>query len=140
MLQNILLVTDGSAPARRAADFAASLAERFGSRVVVLHAYDPVPSYLGQPYYNEALASVLNRAHALADDAVKHLREMGVADVAKDVLEGPAADAILRAAEARKPDLIVLGARGLGTWQGLLLGSVSMAVTQRAECPVLVVK
>jgi nucleotide-binding universal stress UspA family protein len=65
---------------------------------------------------------------------------MGVATVVKDVLEGPATDAILRAAEARKPDLIVIGARGLGTWQGLLLGSVSMAVTQRAECPVLVVK
>jgi nucleotide-binding universal stress UspA family protein len=38
------------------------------------------------------------------------------------------------------PDLIVIGARGLGTWPGLLLGSVSMAVTQRAQCPVLVVK
>ncbi|MER3458879.1 MAG: universal stress protein, partial [Chloroflexota bacterium] len=43
-------------------------------------------------------------------------------------------------AEVRKPDLIVVGARGLGTWRGLILGSVSMAVTQRAECPVLVVK
>jgi nucleotide-binding universal stress UspA family protein len=140
MLQNILLVTDGSAPARRAADFAASLATRFGSTIVLLHAYDRVPPYLGQPYYNEALARVLQEAHALADEVVNHLREIEVATVIKDVLEGPAADAILRAAEARKPDLIVIGARGLGTWQGLLLGSVSMAVTQRAECPVLVVK
>lgn len=47
---------------------------------------------------------------------------------------------ILNVAEARKPDLLVVGARGLGTWQGIFLGSVSMAVTQRAECPVLVVK
>jgi nucleotide-binding universal stress UspA family protein len=140
MLQNILLVTDGSAPAKRAADFAATLATRFGSTIIVLHAYDRVPSYLGQPYYNEALAGVLQAAHALTDDVVEHLYEVGVADVVKDVLEGPAADAILRAAEARKPDLIVIGARGSGTWQGLLLGSVSMAVTQRAECPVLVVK
>jgi nucleotide-binding universal stress UspA family protein len=140
MLQNILLVTDGSAPAKRAADFAATLATRFGSTIIVVHAYDRVPSYLGHPYYNEALGGVLQAAHTLTDDVVKHLREMGVTDVVKDVLEGPAADAILRAAEARKPDLIVIGARGLGTWQGLLLGSVSMAVTQRAECPVLVVK
>jgi len=34
----------------------------------------------------------------------------------------------------------VIGARGNSTWQGALLGSVSMLVTQRAECPVLVVK
>jgi nucleotide-binding universal stress UspA family protein len=140
MIQNILLVTDGSAPAKRAADFAASLAARFGSKIVVLHAYNPVPPYLGQPYYNEALAGVLQEAHVLVDEVIEHLREMGVTDVIKDVLEGPAADAILRAAEARKPDLIVLGARGMSTWQGLLLGSVSMAVAQRAECPVLVVK
>jgi nucleotide-binding universal stress UspA family protein len=140
MLQNILLVTDGSAPAKRAADFAATLATRFGSTIIVLHAYDRVPPYMGQPYYNEALASALEGAHALTDEVVKHLREIGVADVVKDVLEGPAADAILRAAETRKPDLIVIGARGLSTWQGLLLGSVSMAVTQRAECPVLVIK
>jgi len=140
MLQSILLVTDGSTPAKRAADFAANLATRFGSTIIVVHAYDHVPSYLGQPYYNEALAGVLLAAHTLTDDVVKHLLEMGVADVVKDVLEGPATDAILRTAEARKPDLIVIGARGLGTWQGRLLGSVSMAVTQRAECPVLVVK
>jgi nucleotide-binding universal stress UspA family protein len=47
---------------------------------------------------------------------------------------------ILGIAETRHIDLIVIGARGLSTWQGILLGSVSMAVAQRAECPVLVVK
>ena len=140
MLQKILLVTDGSVPARHAADFAASLATRFGSTIIVLHAYDRVPSYLGQPYYGEALAHALREANGLVDQVINHLRETGVTDVVKDVLEGPATDAILRAAETRKPDLIVLGARGLGAWQGRLLGSVSMAVTQRAECPVLVVK
>jgi nucleotide-binding universal stress UspA family protein len=65
---------------------------------------------------------------------------MGVPDVDIDTAEGPAASVILNVAESRKPDLLVEGARGLGTWQGIILGSVSMAVTQRAECPVLVVK
>jgi Universal stress protein family len=62
MLQNILLVTDGSAPAKRAADFAASLATRFGSTITVVHAYDRVPSYLDHPFYNEALGRVLQGA------------------------------------------------------------------------------
>jgi nucleotide-binding universal stress UspA family protein len=57
-----------------------------------------------------------------------------------EILERPAVNAILSVVEARKPDLLVMGARGLGTWQGIILGSVSMAITQRAECPVLVVK
>jgi len=140
MIQNILLVTDGSAPSRRAADFAASLATQYHAKVTVFHAYHPVPLRLGEPYYGQALATLLQEAQALVDDVVEHLRAMDVAEVDTDILEGPASDAILRAAETRKTDLIVIGARGMSTWQGLLLGSVSMAVTQRAECSVLVVK
>jgi len=60
--------------------------------------------------------------------------------VETEVIEGPAVNAIIGVAETRKPDIIVIGARGLSTWQGLLMGSVSLSVTQRAECPVLVVK
>ncbi len=140
MMQNILLATDGSAPAKRAADLAAALSLRFGSKVVVLHAYHPVPHFLGQPFYGEALTLALQEAQVLVDDAAQHLHEMGVTEVIKDVLEGPAAEAILHAVETRKPDLVVLGARGLSTWQGVLLGSVSTAVSHRAECPVLIVK
>lgn len=39
-----------------------------------------------------------------------------------------------------RPDLLVIGARGRSPWLGLTLGSVSLAATQRATCPVLVVK
>lgn len=140
MIQNILLATDGSAPADRAAEFAASLAARYGATVTVLHAYDAIPFRLGEPFYSEALTAALQKAQSLVEGVAARLRELGVTNVDTDILEGPASGAILRVAETRKPDLIVLGARGLGTWQGILLGSVSMAVTQRAECPVLVVK
>jgi len=140
MIQNILLVTDGSAPSKRAADFAASLATQYHAKVTVLHAYHPVPPRLGEPYYGQALATVLQEARALVDDVVNHLFKMGVAQVDEEILEGPASDAILRVAETRKPDLLVIGGRGMSTWQGLFLGSVSLAVTQRAECPVLVIK
>lgn len=140
MIQSILYATDGSAPAERAGDFVASLAVRYGAKVTVLHAYTPVPGYLGEPNYSRTLYKTLEEAEALVADVARRLRELGVAEVETEVVEGPAADAILNVAEVRKPDLIVVGARGLGTWRGLILGSVSMAVTQRAECPVLVVK
>ncbi len=54
-----------------------------------------------------------------------------------DLLEGPAADAILRAAEAQHADLIVMGSRGLGGIQALL-GSVSTQVMRQAACPVVI--
>lgn len=140
MIQSILLATDGSAAAERAAAFAASLATRYHSKVIVLHAYPPIPRHLGEPNFEEAIRNTLDGSRALVEGAARRLHELGVADVEPDVVEGPAAHVILGVAETRQPDLIVLGARGLSTWQGILLGSVSMAVTQRSECPVLVVK
>ena len=140
MIQNILLATDSSASAERAADFAASLAMRYGAKVTVLHAFTPVPSYLGEPDYSRRLYKTLDEADSLVADVRERLRDRGAPDVDTDTAQGPAASMILNVADSRKPDLLVVAAWGLGTWQGIFLGSVSMAVTQRAECPALVVK
>jgi nucleotide-binding universal stress UspA family protein len=56
------------------------------------------------------------------------------------VVEGRPAAEVLAAAEEPGVDLVVLGARGLGTIGRLLLGSVSERVLQHAPCPVLIVK
>ncbi len=56
------------------------------------------------------------------------------------VLEGDPRPALLEAADEWRADLVVLGARGLGSFAGLLLGSVSLGVTRNASCPVLVTK
>jgi nucleotide-binding universal stress UspA family protein len=140
MIESILLATDGSEPSAHAAEYAASLALRYGASITVVHAFNPVPAYLGDPYYGRAVYATLDEAEELTQKAVDRLRQAGVAEVEAVFIAGPAVEVILDVAETRKPDLIVIGARGLGTWRGLLLGSVSASVTQRAEVPVLVVK
>jgi len=59
-----------------------------------------------------------------------------------EISEGPVASAILSSAKSRKPDPTGAGRSKLGyeVGGGMLLGSVTMAVTYRAECPVLVVR
>ena len=54
------------------------------------------------------------------------------------VVDGAPAPVLL--AEARDAALLVLGSRGLGGFGGLLIGSVAVQVSARADCPVLVVK
>ena len=58
----------------------------------------------------------------------------------EDLLEGPAADAIVSAAEAHRADLIVMGTRGMGAVTGVMFGSVSTKVTHHAPCSVMVVR
>lgn len=140
MIKHILLATDGSAAAERAAEMAASLAMRYDAKLTVVHAYHPVPIFLGEPNYSQAVERVLEGGTKLVEGVANRLRELGVKEVVPELIEGAATDVILGMIETRKPDLVVVGSRGLGTWQGAFLGSVSMAVTQRADCPVLVVK
>lgn len=47
---------------------------------------------------------------------------------------------ILEEASSKRPDLIIVGSHHRTGLQRFLLGSVSHAVLQRANCPVLVMK
>jgi nucleotide-binding universal stress UspA family protein len=82
------------------------------------------------------------RARQLAtqvDEAVASLRRAGgLAD--GEVRKGDAADQLLRAAKERGADLVVVGTRGLGTLERLLLGSVARNVVLHAPASVLVVR
>lgn len=141
MIHHILFATDGSYSAERAADYAASLAVRFHAKVTVLHAYNAVPS--GSPAYtfpNVGAFAQKADAESLVQRMAEQLRNHGVQEVETEVLQGQPVHVILGVAETLKPEVIILGARGVSTWQGLLLGSTSMAVVQRSEVPVLVVK
>jgi nucleotide-binding universal stress UspA family protein len=140
MFHTIMLATDGSAAAERASDFAASLALRYRARVLVLHALAAPSEIYGEPNYSQALGARLTAARALIDGVERRLRELGVAEIEAEVIEGPAVEVILSVITTRAPDLLVVGARGMSLWKGLILGSVSLPLTQRATCPVLVVK
>lgn len=52
------------------------------------------------------------------------------------VLQGPPAEILID--KSRQASLVVVGSRGHGGFAGLLLGSVSSAIAERSECPVLI--
>ena len=139
MFQKILLASDGSPDARQALVYARDLALRDGAQVVVVHAFDPVPSYLGDPWRDRVAERHVSAGQVIANKAAQILQESDV-DVIVEVLEGPPADAILKVADIRECDLIVMGSRGHGTLASLLLGSVSHRVLGHARVPVMIVK
>jgi nucleotide-binding universal stress UspA family protein len=139
MFQKILVAYDGSPHSERALAIAIDLAKCTQGSLTLLSAYDKVPGDLGEPNFQEVLNRTVVTARDMTLKVLTEVREEGLtADM--NVLEGPAPDAILRVAETEGYDLIVMGSRGLGHFQGLLLGSVSDRVMHHAKIPVLVVR
>lgn len=139
MFDTVVLAVDGSAHAERAAELTRELAQRLGSQVIVVYAFTPVPRYLGDEQAQAIAARGVGHGTEIAERAAGPFRTAGI-DVEIDVLEGPAPEAILRVAEVRNADLIVMGSRGLNDLEAILLGSVSHKVLQHAPCPVLIVR
>lgn len=103
-------------------------------------AFDPLPSYLGEPNLQAAINARLDEAQQVMEKALQVIGPMPEGVLRTEILEGPAAEAILQVAETHRSDLIVMGSRGLGRFTGLLLGSQSQKVVQHASCPVLIVR
>ena len=140
MFERILLAVDGSEHAIRAAKVAAEMAHCMKSvelRIVV--AYEPIPSFLGEPNLQLAINARLNEAQGILKKAIKLVGNSHI-DVHTELIESDAAEAIIEVAKTRNSDVIIMGSRGLGRLAGLLLGSTSQKVVSHAPCPVLIVR
>lgn len=72
--------------------------------------------------------------------AANRAEEVGIEKYETKILSGDYANAILELAQHKNTDVIVMGRRGLSTLKGLITGSVSYKISQRAVCTVLTVK
>ncbi|MCW3098941.1 MAG: Universal stress protein UspA and related nucleotide-binding protein [Chthonomonadaceae bacterium] len=145
LFQRLLLACDGSAEARKAADAAFALAKGFDACVDVLNVEEP-SGWFGReghdPHPVKIPEEVQQRerrcpaVHASVEAAAKET------SVPFHICEerGHAGEAIVRYAEKGRYDLIVMGRRGLGSFERLLVGSVSNYVASHACSPVLVVR
>jgi nucleotide-binding universal stress UspA family protein len=142
----ILLAVDGSPSSDRARDLVASLAWGADSVVRVVAALDIGPALWGGPWIPAVPADADEyEAQALADltRVVRETREQLSAvglGTEGDVVRGSPALAIADDSRAWKPDLTVVGSRGHGPIESALLGSVSAAVVDHSDQPVLVAR
>ena len=146
MFTHILLATDGSEHAEKAAEAAGAMAEKFSARLTVLHVFMP-PTSTVMPLATTGSAAgmdatlVAQWAEAARDSVARHtaraLETTGATHSLRQEIGHPA-EAIVRVANEEKCDLIVIGSRGLSGLKEFLLGSVSNRVLHHARCPVLV--
>ncbi|XP_027359146.1 universal stress protein A-like protein [Abrus precatorius] len=70
---------------------------------------------------------------------VNRCHEIGVACQAK-IMQGDPKEVICHEVKRLRPDLLVVGSRGLGPFQKVFVGTVSEFCWKHAECPVITIK
>ena len=144
----ILLAVDGSAYSDAAVEEVRKRPWPPHSEIKVITAAEmPVPLGMGQwailpDDLLELEKSVNKAAQTVLDNALLKLStiEDKTLKVSSELVQGPPGKAIVEEAERWGADLILMGSRGLGAWNRLLLGSVSTAVVHHANCSVEVVR
>lgn len=138
-MERILIAVDESEGGRAAVEEGLELAKEVGADVTFLTVRPSPPRVLGAPFYSYVVSEDFRQADRVLRAAMESADDYGL-EAEYEILEGDPADEIVGFADNRGVDLIVIGSRGLGALAGALLGSVSRAVVQHAQAPVLVAK
>ena len=143
----MLLATDGSAEATRAARMAVVLAHRLGSKLHVVHVGPMPEEYINprlsipEPEFWEMMRErAEEEAKPRLNEQVQKIREAGGEVSGAHVRVGLPDAEIVELAEQLGAGLVVLGSRGLRPLKRALIGSVSDSVVRHAHGSVLVVR
>jgi nucleotide-binding universal stress UspA family protein len=145
LYKKILLPTDGSEYANKAAEHAIWIAHASGAEIIALNVIE-TSSLVGLPA-EDLIVRIKEMLKEEGRIALDHIYEMankenpeeGDLIVTLKTEEGSPADAILKTIEKENIDLVVMGTSGKHGLDRFLLGSVTEKVVRSAKVPVLAV-
>ena len=136
-LDRILVPIDFGPASLAALDYAIELAQKFGSKVTLVHAYSiPVTEY-GE-MIQRPIGEMESQAKTALDELLGRTRAK-YANVEGEVVFGETARQILDMVEARRCGLVVMGTHGRRGLTRVLLGSVAERIVRTSPVPVLTV-
>ena len=141
--KKILVPIDFSIHSKTALKYALKIAPTYNAKLQLLHV---VEESIHPAFYASGINSIFEINSQLKSRSKEVIREMldsvGGKEVETDifVVEGRASSEIIKFAEEKSSDLIIISTHGLTGIEHLLLGSVTEKVVRMAKCPVLTVK
>ncbi|MFD1562499.1 universal stress protein [Haloarchaeobius amylolyticus] len=135
--EQVVIPTDGSGAADRAAETALDIAEKYDADVHVVYVVDPTPYDLEDA--PRSIIGSLKEGGRKATETVAAMARDRDLSVTTAVRRGKPADELLASASAVDADLVAMGTRGRTVGTGRLLGSTTARVVRRSPIPVLTV-
>lgn len=142
MMKKILVATDGSDHAGKGVEFASDLATKYKATVYLIHVVTPLRSF---PEIDGGLLQQWEDLHEkqateILEKAESVVKKKGVENYQATLLRGNPAQEIIEFARKNSVDMIVMGSRGAGKLEMLMLGSVSNKVCHLADCSCVTIK
>ena len=144
LFKNILVPYDGSKCSDHAFNVALDVAKKYNSKITIVTCLERdfrTPWYGPDSRVNDA---ILKKEKKAVDKNFSSLEKVAkkskVSISSKIMVIQSIVKSLLSFATSHRIDLIVMGSHGRTGFDRLLLGSVANGITQRAHCPVLVVK
>lgn len=141
MFKKILVPVDGSDFSFKAVKTAASLAEKYDSKITLLYVMSsPFSTPTLSPEVGGLIPQNVFDELEKEGEQVLNRAKTGFANASVETIIRTGHPAIEIIDESKNEyDLIIMGSRGLGELKGFLMGSVSDRVTHHAGCTVMVV-
>ena len=148
MISKILVPTDGSKTAQKAAAFAVDLARQLKASIVILSVIDK-RMYVAQAGFAaktaketpETIEDYLTKAAEGYAGKIKNLCDQAGVESQISVKMGYPVEEIVKEAKKTKAHLIVMGSRGRSALSATVLGSVSYGIVHNDKSvPVLIVR
>jgi nucleotide-binding universal stress UspA family protein len=138
-MKNILVPTDFSSSSNNAAIYAAALAKELNAKIILLHSFHvPIPPSDIPVTAISVEELQKNNERFLAREVSRIHRHYDV-KVGVSTRAGFAVDEIYDLEKEKKPDLIIMGMKGAGKVQEVLIGSTAISVIRTAKTPVLLI-
>lgn len=141
-LSTVVVGVDGSKGSERAAEHAAAIARHWGARLLLVTVVRTPEGWWGiggAPPAPEALAAALTAGQQqILTEIESHLDLEGIEYETMEELGDPVGR-MIAVCESNDADLLVIGKRGAGLAERVVLGSVADRLAHHAPCPVMVV-
>ena len=137
-VKSILVPLDGSKNSFRALDFAITLAKPIKASITGFHCID-LQLVLEYAVIDPVSIRLEKKAQRFLKTAKKRCTKNRV-QFQQKILRGKTSEQILQFSKKGKFDLIVMGSKGQGMIQEMLLGSVSHEITHRSKIPIVIVR
>jgi nucleotide-binding universal stress UspA family protein len=145
LFSKIVVAVDGSESSNKVYDVAAQLAKLSNGKLIIVHVVMP-PQPVGGLFYTDAYS--IDKLRIDLEEAGNRLlqsyseKSINGYNIAFETIlaQGYPPDAIIREANAKGADLIVVGSRGFSGAKHFFIGSVPNSVLHHSTVPVLLVK